>query len=237
MDRDEICDVEYLDDHYGELLQYKYYDLLCTTLDSEMTIAAFPELGALMQDLKDHGESAGSSWCSTIAANKIGFKGHPGRAVVMALADDYEHELVQFSIQVPRVTRMRNEDSGYVWSAAVWKSTDGRDDVVIPGAPILEIDRKMRLALGGQKKGSFVKPQPYYLPVVIVAGDTFAFGGYWLDFHFQEQMAGVEEGCANANKEAGIKSTSSVTPSCFAVEVPGRQGTIIDRARLFRHIV
>lgn len=59
MNREDIYDVEYLDDHYGELLKYGYYDHLCTSLEHEMTAAVFPELAKLVQDLKDHGEAGG----------------------------------------------------------------------------------------------------------------------------------------------------------------------------------
>lgn len=236
MNREDIYDVEYLDDHYGELLKYGYYDHLCTHLEHEMTAAVFPELVKLVQDLKDHGEAGGGAWCSSIAASKIGFKGHPGCAVVMPIPDEYEDVLFRFPIQTPKLTVMTNRDSGYTWPAAVWKSEKGQGDIVIPGRPIMEIDRKMRLAIGRQAKGSFVKPQPYYLPVVMVTGNTFAFGGYWLDFHWQERMADLESVCSAGNKERGLTRKSSVTPSCCDTEVPGHQGPIVERGVVFKYI-
>lgn len=240
MKREDLClwidEPELLDNHYPEHLAYESYDSISCAADHEIVVATFPELVALSQDLKDHGEAGGGAWCSTIAANKVGFQEHPGRAIVIPVMDDYEDELHHLPALVPQITTMANEDSNYAWPAVVWKSEKGRDDIVVPGAPFLKIEQQMRKTLGKGKRQCFAKPQPHYLPVVMVAGETFAFGGFWLDFQWQEKMAIAAEISSELNKDRGIKRKSSLVPSCYATERAGVLRPVVGKMRLFKYI-
>ena len=235
MKRDEINDVEYLYDHYGELLQYGIYDLSCTRLERHIADVVFPELAALMEELNKYREEKGGYWFSRIAADKVGFKEHPGHALVMAIPDAYADEPVDFPVQTQQSTVMANRDSGYAWPALVWKSKAGLDDVVIPSFVVDEIDREIRLALGQQVEGSFVKPQPYYLPVVMQAAKDVAFGGYWMDFHCRERMATCYLAAVTKNNLMASSGSSPVVPSRYAEEVPGRLGAVIGQAMVLTY--